>query len=752
MPSRVASYSAFIIVVASGLFFAPAFAAAPPYTGSETCARCHEAEYAAWKTSHHYQAMRPATDETVLGDFGDATFEYGGVKSRFFRRDGKFLVETDGPDGKLQEFEIAYSFGFHPLQQYLVPFPEGRFQALNVVWDSRPAVEGGQRWVHLYPEDEGEDGGGAIRHDDRVHWTGTFQNWNARCAVCHSTGLEKNYVAGADRYRTEWQEVDVACEACHGPGTAHLQWAEAARSGEAGAAGDPGPYKGFALSLADRGPFGPPAQGPANSTPQTLQRLDGARPVSQLETCAACHSRRSELGPAGDGNKPGGRYADRYRLALIEPGLYFPDGQVRDEVYVYGSFLQSRMHAAGVVCTNCHEPHSNRLIAEGNALCTQCHAAETFDAAEHHRHEVGTRGAACVECHMPDRTYMVVDDRRDHSFRVPEPRLNLDLAGAFGPENAPPSACTQCHADRDAQWAADALDGWGVATATRASHAPTLAAAWAGQPAALPDLLRLAADTERPAIVRASAALASGAFPARETFETVVRLIFDDEELVREATARSLDWLPLQQRYEVLKHLVDDERKAVRLAAARQLAGVPVEALPGDEGQALAALKQEYLQSLQYNADMPEEQMNLGLYFTATGDGAAAEQAYRRALKLSPAFTPALLNLADLYRANGLDAQARPLLEQAIALDPLEAAPYYALGLLEVRSKQLDRALPQLQKATELDPQNARYAYVLGVAQWESGQREQAIATLEAALAAHPGHPDIEAALASYRE
>jgi predicted CXXCH cytochrome family protein len=724
-------------------------AATPPYTGSEACAGCHAAEYAAWKTSHHYQAMLPATGETVLGDFDDATFDYGGVKSRFFKRDGQFRVETDGPDGSLREFEIAYTFGFYPLQQYLVTFPNGRYQALNVVWDSRPAAAGGQRWVHLYPADEG----GAVRHDDRVHWTGSFQNWNARCAVCHSTGLDKNYAAAADRYRTEWQEIDVACEACHGAGAAHLQWANAAAAGDAGADPAAGPNKGFAFSLADRGPFGPaadgPMDGPMDGMQQTLQRIDGAHPVTQLETCAACHSRRSELGP---GLPTGSRYGDRYRLALIEPGLYFPDGQIRDEVYVYGSFMQSRMFAAGVVCTNCHEPHSNRLLAEGNALCTQCHAAAVFDAPQHHHHAAGSPGAACVECHMPERTYMVVDDRRDHSFRVPEPRLSLELGRQWGADSSPPDACTQCHADRDAKWAAKSLDGWGVAAATRATHAPTLAAAWAGRPAALPDLLRLAADTERPAIVRASAALATGAFPARETFETVVQLLYDDDALVREAAARSLDWVPLQQRYTVLQRLIDDERKAVRMAVARQLAGVPAEALPDAERQALAALQREYLQSLQYNADMPEEQMNLGLYYTATGDGAAAEQAYRRALKLAPAFTPALLNLADLYRANGLDAQARPLLEQAIAQEPQAAAPYHALGLLEVRGQQLDRALPQLQKAAELDPQNARYAYVLGVAQWESGQREQAIATLEAALAAHPDHSEITNALASYRE
>ncbi|MDX1380394.1 MAG: multiheme c-type cytochrome [Xanthomonadales bacterium] len=289
-----------------------AHAATPPYAGTQSCAGCHEPEYAAWKTSHHYQAMRPATDETVLGDFGDTTFEYGNVTSRFFRRDGKFLVETDGPDGKLQEFEIAYTFGFEPLQQYLVPFPDGRYQALNVVWDTRPAAAGGQRWVHLYSEDEG----GAIGHDDRLHWTGSFQNWNARCAVCHSTGLEKNFAAAANRYRTEWQEIDVACEACHGPGAAHVQWAESDR------AGDPDPHKGFAFSLTDRGSFGPPAPAPASSPARSM----AARPANDVprDTGIRIRPRSPGRGRSGSGDRtahlPGALLPRRHHRPRVRGG------------------------------------------------------------------------------------------------------------------------------------------------------------------------------------------------------------------------------------------------------------------------------------------------------------------------------------------------------------------------------------------------------------------------------------------------
>ena len=167
--------------------------------------------------------MDHATDKTVLGDFSDATFDYYGVKSRFFRKDGKFFVETDGPDGKLAVFEVKYTFGVDPLQQYLVEFPDGRLQALSLAWDSRPKQQGGQRWFHLYPNED-------IKHDDVLHWTKLNQNWNFMCAECHSTGVHKNYDAANDRFATTWSEISVGCEACHGQGSQHVAWAQDQKS------------------------------------------------------------------------------------------------------------------------------------------------------------------------------------------------------------------------------------------------------------------------------------------------------------------------------------------------------------------------------------------------------------------------------------------------------------------------------------------------------------------------------------------
>ena len=695
-------------------------AAAETYVGSATCHACHEPEYDSWQGSHHYQAMLPATPENVLGDFSGQKVSYNNMEHRFYREDEKYFVRTDNAQGELENFEIAFTFGFHPLQQYLVSFDDGRYQALPFAWDSRGKEDGGQRWYHLYPENP-------VGHEDIVHWTGSYQNWNSRCAVCHSTGLEKNYSSPTDTYKTTWQEVNVACEACHGPASGHLAWAE---GGQAEA------DRGFRFSLQDRGAFGlkEGEKGP------TFSRVDRTRPQTQVETCAACHARRSELSAF----EPGKAFADQFRLTLAEPGMYYADGQIRDEVYVYGSFLQSKMHRAGVVCSNCHEPHSNDVFATDNSLCTQCHQREVFDKPEHHRHREASTGASCVNCHMPVETYMGVDDRHDHSFRVPEPGLSLKLGT--------PNTCNQCHDDKDAQWALEALNSWGVTETVRAEHAPALGAAWSGQISALPELLRLASLASEPAILRASETLATQNFPARETLAFLQQQLTSEDWLVRNAAIESMDWVPLAQRYAMLRDLITDPHKSVRMAVARQLAPFPADQLPGSSATELQSLFREYLASLKFNADMPEDLMNTGLFHSATGNPAEAERSYRMAMKLSPSFTPAMMNLADLYRANGMDRQAEPLLRKAIALEPNSAPPQHALGLLLIRQGKLPESLPYLSSAANSGSPDYRFAYVYGVALWESGQRESAVETLEAALNRFPGNRELVSALGSYYE
>ncbi|MEM9660257.1 MAG: multiheme c-type cytochrome, partial [Planctomycetota bacterium] len=149
------------------------------YVGRHKCAQCHQPEMQAWSGSHHDRAMEVASEETVDGDFDNAEFNYFGVQTRFFREGDRFMVNTIGPDGEYHDYEIKYTFGLEPLQQYMVEFPDGRVQVLRVSWDQRR-----QEWFFVAPPDAEEM---AFDPDDPLHWTGLSQNWNTMCAECHST-------------------------------------------------------------------------------------------------------------------------------------------------------------------------------------------------------------------------------------------------------------------------------------------------------------------------------------------------------------------------------------------------------------------------------------------------------------------------------------------------------------------------------------------------------------------------------------
>jgi predicted CXXCH cytochrome family protein len=690
------------------------------YVGSTACQSCHQVAYNDWTTSHHFRAMQAATPATVLGDFNDVRFEYGGLTHRFFRDGEKFMVETDNAKGDLEVFEISYTFGFEPLQQYLIGFPDGRYQALNIVWDSRPKAEGGQRWYHLFPE---EDPGGAISSQHALHWTGSFQNWNSRCANCHSTRLQKNYDPGKNSYETKWAEMTVGCESCHGPGKPHVEWARGNRA-------ETNP--GFTNDLSKLGPF------VADGDKPTLRYQGGGNSHGQTGTCGACHSRRAEM----DEDHAGKAYSDLFQLRLIEEPLYYPDGQVQDEVFEYGSFLQSRMYQAGVACSNCHQPHSGKLVAEGNAVCTQCHQPAVFDQPSHHQHEPGLDGAACVSCHMPDTTYMGVDARRDHSFSIPQPQLTLELDI--------PNACNRCHTDQDAEWASAALKRWYPDAKKRYPHAPVFAAARGNHPGAVSGLAAIANDPAQPEILRATAIQESARFPGEQAIPFLQSQLEADSPLMRAAAVYALEFLPGANRYAMLQPLITDPSKLVRMNVAARLADVTPQQLSANGQGELRALQQEYLDWLKLNGDAPESLLNLGIFLGGQGQMENGERAYRQALRISPGFLPALLNLADLYRQNGLDSQASTLLQQAVNLAPESAPAQHALGLALVREKRLQDALPYLRQASQLDPSAARYSYVYGVALWESGQHETAIEVLEAAWARHLGNPEIHAALQAY--
>ncbi len=712
---------------------APGTAEESGYVGARVCGECHPKELALWQGSYHDRAMKEATPETVLGDFKDATIEAHGVTSRFFQRDGRYFVRTDGPDGALADYPIRYTFGWYPLQQYLIEFPGGRLQSLGLAWDSRPRESGGQRWFHLYPNEKGMD------HTNPLHWTAPDQTWNYQCADCHSTDLKKGYDPQRRIYETRFAEINVACEACHGPGSNHAEQARAAASQvdkTKGLSPPADPSFGLPLDLTDRD------GGQWRTDPKTGKPVRSvARGAhAQTERCARCHSRRGRL---WDGLAADDALSQGFRLALLEPDLYFPDGQIKDEVFDHGSFLQSRMYRKGVVCSDCHDPHSLKLRASGNALCVRCHQADRYDAPAHLHHAKGSPGSACIDCHMAQRTYMAVDQRADHSLRVPRPDLSVKLGT--------PNACNGCHQGRDAAWAAAAVVEWFPDPVNRQPHfAEALHAADTGAPDAAARLLALAGDPNQPGIARASALARLHQRPSPDSLLTVRRLLADPDPLVRAQAVRFLDLTDLQTRTELAWPLLSDPVRTVRLESARVLAPIMTQGIGGKLLDQMTAALEEVVMAETVNADRPESNLNLGLLAVAAGEPEVAEGAYRQAILLDPRFTPAYVNLADLYRQQGRESEAESALQSGLAAAPESADLHHALGLVLVRAKRLDSALAELKQAMDLAPDNGRYAYVYAVALDGAGQTAAALPVLETAARADPGYRDLLVALVQY--
>ena len=668
------------------------------YVADSLCLECHRAAGELWRGSHHDLAMAHANRASVRGDFANTQFRQGKQVWRFRESDGRYYVET--PDGG-EAYEIKYTFGVDPLQQYLVEFPGGRLQALPVAWDTRR-----QRWFHLQPDAPGKAG-------DPLHWTGRYQNWNLMCAECHSTNLQKGYDPASDTYATRWDELNVGCQSCHGPGSGHLGWAQAIRDGKPTPAGA---EKTYGLAVDFR----------------------GGDSRFQVDRCGACHSRRQRL---TDGDQPGAPFLDNFRPELLRAGLYHPDGQQLDEVYVYGSMLQSRMYQHGVRCTDCHDAHSLKLKAEGNAVCVQCHnpagnprfptlKPQAYDTPAHHHHPAGSPGAECKQCHMPEKNYMRVHARPDHSFRIPRPDLSQQLGT--------PDACTQCHANKRPAWAADAVARWyGPQRRQEPGFGETLAAARAGRPEALPGLIALLRNPAQPAIVRATAT--EHLSPAHPDARAALAQALDDPEaLVRAYAVLALADLPPAERAPLLAPRLNDPIRLVRINAAQALATLPPGTLAVNDQAAYDKAYREFLVAQQAMADMPATQLNLATLLAQQGKDGPAREAFGRALRMDPDFAAGRTAYAGYLASQGDPQGAEASLRAGLERNPDDAELRYNLALLLAENGQLAQAVRELQEAAKRAPDNARIAYNLGLALMQSGKTREAEAALAKATRLEP--------------
>lgn len=667
-------------------------AAGTTFVGDQECQTCHWKEAEAWKGSHHHRAMDNATEESVLGDFSDVTFTHRGETYRFYRQGEKYMAEAPGPDGKQVDYEIAYTFGWEPLQQYLVDFGKGKFQALTVAWDTEK-----KQWFSLYSDED-------IKPGDWLHWTGGAMNWNTMCADCHSTNLQQNYIVSADSFHTTWSGINVNCEACHGPGKSHVEFMNSEQAEQA---------------AIDR-------------IRQDLKMTGSTTQVEQVNLCARCHALREKL----TGNYDhAGKFLDYFNPALPHPGSYFADGQIKEEVYVFGSFLQSKMYKNGISCTDCHNPHTLKLKANvtNNTLCLQCHQSQTYNTPRHHFHKINTEASQCISCHMPGRYYMQVDFRRDHSFRVPRP----DLSRKFGT----PNACNQCHNDKPAEWAARAIEKW--YGKDRSYHfSETLAKAHETGSQAVPQLGELIADTSQPAIARAVAVWYLGQFPTQKGVDLLEKALEYDNRLIRNSAARALSVLPADMKKNALTEALDDSLLAVRLAAAGGLAEFSAADIPFGMKQRFNEAMQEYREYLNVNRYFPQGQMNRAQFFEKQGQLEKAINAYRKTLEKDPYFNPARINLAYLYNRQGKNAEAEDLLNTVIEQEPSYGPAYYSLALLLAEENRLKEAVSNFEKAADRMPGNARVRYNLAISYQTLNQPEEAESAYLQAIDLVPGNPD----------
>lgn len=688
------------------------------YTGRASCIECHKKEDDLWKGSHHDMAMDTATSGTVLGNFDNYEFRHRGRTHRMFRRDGKFFINTNGPDGEFRDFQVAYTFGFTPLQQYLVPFEGGKLQCLPIAWDTEK-----KKWFHLGDTVyKGQD----IKPDNWLYWTNQAQNWNGMCADCHSTNLKKNYNPQTGAFHTTWSEIDVSCEACHGPASEHIKWANL-----------------------------PEGSRPQDVNTGLIVKTRNLDNKELLNLCARCHSRRAIMSDYHNDN------ADllNYMVPqLIRTPVYHADGQILEEDYEYASFTQSKMFEKGIKCSDCHDSHSARTLKDDNELCMKCHRPDLYNSPSHHFHKVtgaggkhlvnrgkpayeqGT-GAQCVNCHMVGKFYMGNDYRRDHSFRIPRP----DLTQKIGT----PNACNDCHTDKSTAWSQGYIEKW-YGVKKRPHYGETFAAANRGDPGAVTDLILYAENELFPLMVRATAVDLLSGYDDSLSRRAIEKALSDPASLVRHAAINGFQPENIQSFEKLLTPLLNDPVRGIRTEAAIKLSTVHEDQLSGPVKKARKAALQEYVNVNLYMTDFPGGNYNLGILYANAGDMEKAGEYYRAALKADNLFYMAKVNLASVYNVQGRNDDAEKLLREVLIENPEITQVNYSLALLMAEEGKIDESRIYFLKAMKLLPLEPRIVYNLGLLENSQGNQGKAEEYLLRALKTEPDNFDFLYAICTF--
>jgi len=660
------------------------------YVGDDKCKTCHLRQWNDWEHSDHFKAMLPASDSTVKGDFNNVVFNADGVSSRFFRRDRSFFINTEGPDGKNHDYRVVYTFGHYPLQQYLVEFPGGRMQVPRVSWNSKD-----KKWFHQYA-------GETISHQDWLHWTRDAQNWNTMCAGCHSTNLQKNYNVSGDNYQTTFTNINVGCESCHGPGQLHLHYIS-------------NDYK-----------TGKKVEGHYTNTLKDQ--------VRQLTTCSPCHSVKSDISSQFITSA---ELLDNFIPQLPTTERFYADGQIKEEDYIWASFMQSKMMQRGVTCSSCHNSHTGKILMSTNQLCLKCHS-KTYDSPSHHFHQMNTVQADCKSCHMPGKLYMGNDLRHDHSFRVPRPDLSMQFSI--------PNACTGCHTNKSNQWAMEATNKWWGSTRKYHFSEDLIPGSKTDQ-ASEAHLSKLLNDTATAAIVKATALFYLGSILTKSSMGSIVKELNSADALLRYYALRSLVNFPANQWIEIVAPLLLDKVRAVRIAAADLFTGIPSQQIPLQYVQAFASANEELQQYLLYQADFADGNVLIGDHYLKLEDYGNAQTFYLRALKKDSLLNYARLNLSLTYNVLGKNNEALTMLKTAADISPTNERIFYNLGLLNIEMKDTAAALKNFEKAVQLSSQNPRLYYNYGLLLHIKKRSKKANEILQTGLTISPSDHDLQIAL-----
>lgn len=655
----------------------------------EDCKTCHETVVEQWANSHHAKSMSIANSSSVLADFDNHEIKHFDTNLRFYKEGENFVIEVNGSTGK-SEYQVSNVFGFHPLQQYLIKREGGKKQVFPFAWDTRPLKDGGQRWFSMYPNSSLDD-------VDRFHWTQPLQNWNGMCADCHSTNLQRNYDISGKSFNTEWEEINVSCTSCHSVPQNHSEVKT---------------KKGNRLIKESliwlRGKDNNIAQ--LHNLDGTLASLDSIRMRSQeMESCFACHSLRLPLTNDFSADES---YLDQFHPTFLGAPIYYPDGQPKEESFVLGSFLQSKMFKAGVICSDCHNPHTLELKQDDNAVCLQCHKPSEYQKEKHTGHPIKSDASKCVSCHMPETNFMHIDGRRDHSFRVPNPLISE----AYGA----PNACLNCHSDKNNMWSKSKIESWRGEPLSVDNEVNNLLRIFNGSPVSQDEYINTINSEVLTEFQRASALLHAKNLLNLIPISQLIDWSKSSNPLIRLSLAQSLLYVQPKKRELLIHQLLEDEYKAVRVAVAQQSGEVKI---PDD-------LFKEALVVNQLNSWRGEANINLANLFESRQEYLKSIEALQNSIEIDPYFETAYINLADLYRLFGNIEGEKQTYNSGLIKTPKSAPLNYSYALHLIRNNNLIAAIKHLEISVREEPSNSTYAYALFLAIERNGDIEKALSRI----------------------